>query len=139
MKVWNKKVESEDARRLVKKLSANNVLPNFEELVPIGIEPKYTGLPIFIYVYTIGVEGDKLFPILKAQNNYSTKMKLNDCTKITIANNPTMMDDDLENITESDVMKIFNWIKQNKNVLIDLWYIQNKVNAQNFKSKLIKI
>jgi hypothetical protein len=107
---------------------------NIEDYPPDAVDYKYTGLPMIIYTYAIGLKG--LTPVLKVQNNYSTKQMYNNCFTVSISNDPKIIDGDSDKITHSDLTKLFKWVVRNKIILINLWHYD--IDNQDFFDNLKK-
>ncbi len=86
----------------------------------LGLSRKRTGLPIRIYI------SEKLDffiidePHIKVQNNYSPYIK-GKCFSISIAEEPKILNRKRIKIKQTDLEKIYLFIKKNKTLLLRLW------------------
>jgi len=76
-----------------------------------NIEKKVTGLSVNIYISEKNSSHGPRIKLSKEGHNF--------LCSITISNNPKVIGDC--KIKQKELNKIFEWIKINKNVLLDLW------------------
>ena len=134
-------MENEDDTRIVKFnefFDSKNVNPNVsnvEKYPPDGVDPEFTGLPMYLWIYTIGIDNHQ--PILEVQRNYNTKLNSNDCFVISISNNPKILKGDRGEISDTDLKKVFTWITKNEKILLNLWYMV--IDDETFLDSIEKI
>lgn len=93
---------------------------NMKNIRLSSISQKYTGLDVIVFVETFGEQ----IPIIRFQDNISSKVQMDDLVSISISNNPEVLDCDIDSI-KIDLCKIDavkDWIVNNKSILLDYWY-----------------
>jgi hypothetical protein len=127
-------MKNEDNSRIVKFNEFYKSDPT-EEFTPDPIDSEFTGLPMMVWLYTLGNKGQ--LPILKVQNTYTDKIDSDIRFTITISDAPKIINGDTREITDSDLEKVFTWIILNKKILIDMW--DEKIDDDEFFEKMIFI
>ena len=85
-----------------------------------SISHKFTGLDVIVFVETCGEQ----IPIIRFQDNVSSKVQMDDLVSVSISDNPEVLNIDIDSI-KIDLCKIDavkNWIVKNKSILLDYWY-----------------
>ena len=140
-------------KKRLKKLSKNKDIIPYEDYLIIREEEEYwenhtfrkerTGLPVNITIDEWGSYKVYCHPLwLLFQNNYEDKFTndvfpitiYNDVLPISIENNPRLLTDGKVNISNSDFQKIIEFVKTNKDILIDL--ANEKIDRDFFWKKI---
>ena len=85
-----------------------------------SISHKFTGLDVIVFVETCG----KQIPIIRFQDNVSSKVQMDDLVSVSISDEPEVLNVDIDSI-KIDLCKIDaikDWIVNNKSILLDYWY-----------------
>ena len=85
-----------------------------------SISQKYTGLDVIVFVETCREQ----IPIIRFQDNVSSKVQMDDLVSVSISDDPELLDCDIDSI-KIDLCKIDavkDWIVDNKSILLDYWY-----------------
>lgn len=85
-----------------------------------SISHKFTGLDVIVFVETCGEQ----IPIIRFQDNVSSKVQMNDLVSVSISDEPDVLNVDIDSI-KIDLCKIDavkDWIVNNKSILLDYWY-----------------
>ena len=85
-----------------------------------SISHKFTGLDVIVFVETCGEQ----IPIIRFQDNISSKVQMDDLVSVSISDNPEVLDYNIDSI-KIDLCKIDavkDWIVNNKSILLDYWY-----------------
>ena len=85
-----------------------------------SISQKSTGLDVIVFVVTCGEQ----IPIIRFQDNISSKVQMDDLVSVSISDVPEMLGCDIDSI-KIDLCKIDavkDWIVNNKSILLDYWY-----------------
>jgi hypothetical protein len=86
---------------------------------PDWISFKYTGLPMIVWIYPVGVEGHS--PVLRVQNNYDKIPSFDKAFIVSISDSPHILIGDKNSISYTDLEKVFKWIAVNKRLLTFMW------------------
>ena len=96
---------------------------------------KVTGLPMVIWA---GAPTDQHGPSIKVQKTYNQKMDPYNMFSVSISNNPKIEAGDQGDISNSDLQKVYKWIRLNKAPLMRLWNLEY-LDFDEFKSDIKKI
>ena len=91
-----------------------------KNIILSSISQKFTGLDVIVFVETFGEQ----IPIIRFQDNVSSKIKNDDLVSVSISDEPEVLDCDIDSI-KIDLCKIDAvkyWIVNNKSILLDYWY-----------------
>lgn len=84
-----------------------------------NVRPDETGLPMVIWIYP-KTDREQHGPRIKVSKHYGDKVS-KDLFTITISDTPRKIGDSGE-IKNKDVNTLINFVKINKDILLDLWY-----------------
>lgn len=111
----------------------NEKLEQILEMSP-NYRKKDTNLPAVIYIsQKEGGHG----PRIKFQNQKSDRPKESEWIPMTIEDNPRVIGNQKLNLSSKELNQIKTWIIQNKEVLLDFWYL--KISKEELDKKLTKL
>lgn len=95
-----------------------------------------TGLPVIVW-FCGETEVEHNLPRIKFQNNYSNKIQKSELVPMSISNEPEILINIKLNIKQKDIDKIKEWVKLNKNTLLDYW--NYKISTRHALEKFINV
>ena len=99
-----------------------------------NLRSKSTGLPMSIYV---SEKNSQHGPRIKVSGKYTDKIDSHIFFSVSIADTPEIVAGTCGEITTSDLTKVFNWVKSNKDALLKYW--EREIDTAELIDMLIRL